>query len=80
MRFEGFRCHPTEDALEDIRGQIELVRNWRNRIAHHRTVFDKSPNDKLQQILKLIGWVCRDTEVWVRSEQRVNGIIDMRPG
>jgi hypothetical protein len=67
------------DELEKLHGLIESVRRWRNRIAHHKAIFDKSPSKKLQDVLLLIRWVCSDTADWVTTANSVQTIINAKP-
>lgn len=64
---------------QDVFDRVETVRKWRNRIAHHKPIFDKGPTAKLQDTLELIHWVCADVAKWVTSASRVTGAIQMRP-
>jgi hypothetical protein len=50
---------------EDLFKLIETVRRWRNRIAHHRAIFDKDPKQKFDDTSKLISWCCLDTAAWI---------------
>ncbi|HXC55164.1 MAG TPA: hypothetical protein VNU97_07715 [Rhizomicrobium sp.] len=67
------------DAREDLHALIEKVRRWRNRIAHHKPIYDRSPSDKYQDVLTLIRWVCNDTANWVASISRVQQVINAKP-
>lgn len=67
------------DAREDLHNLIQSVRRWRNRIAHHKALFDKSPSEKLQDTLTLIRWVCDDTADWVTSICEVQQVINAKP-
>ncbi|SRR5579862_437371 len=66
----------TRDELHNL---IESVRRWRNRIAHHKAIFDKTPSRKLQDTLRLIHWVSGDTADWVTSASAVQAVINARP-
>jgi len=70
---------PSSLSREDLRTRIEGVRRWRNRIAHHRAIFDKSPSKKYQQVGELIMWACPTTFAWVKSVTPVQSIINQRP-
>ncbi|WP_126420105.1 Abi family protein [Asticcacaulis excentricus] len=70
---------PAALSREDLRTSIEGVRRWRNRIAHHRAIFDKSPSRKYQQVVELIMWACPTTCAWVKSVTPVHTIINQRP-
>ncbi|WP_425404010.1 hypothetical protein [Hwanghaeella sp.] len=64
---------------EDLHELIEKVRRWRNRIAHHRAIFDKGPSKKFQETMDLITLVCSDTADWTTSVSNVQQTISMRP-
>lgn len=75
----AFPGAPKGSTYEDLQTLIESVRRWRNRIAHHRAIFDKRPMRKHQDTLKLIEWVCGDTAAWVSSASRVPAALSLRP-
>ncbi|WP_237154540.1 Abi family protein [Oryzibacter oryziterrae] len=64
---------------EDLQRHIESIRRWRNRIAHHRAIFDKEPVKKHQEIVEVINWVCTESASWVNSASRVMQTIASRP-
>jgi hypothetical protein len=76
---EIFPCAPKGTTREDLHTLIESVRRWRNRIAHHRAIFDKGPMRKYQDTLALIKWVCGDTAAWVAASSKVPIAIALRP-
>lgn len=80
---EGIRKHfpnaPAHKDREDLHLLIETIRRWRNRIAHHRAIFDKKPMAKYQDALQLIKWACADTAGYVASISKVPLVISLRP-
>lgn len=74
-----FPFAPADATLDQLHGLIESTRRWRNRIAHHRAIFDKKPTGKHQDAIKLIKWACDDTGRWVSSVSRVPVAIGLRP-
>lgn len=74
-----FPFAPPAATLDDLHGLIESTRRWRNRIAHHRAIYDKKPTGKHQDAIKLIKWACEDTGKWVSSVSRVPVAISLRP-
>jgi hypothetical protein len=70
---------PKGATREEIHDLIESVRRWRNRIAHHRAIFDKGPTKKHQDVLDLIKIACADTFMWVSGLSRVATAINLRP-
>lgn len=65
--------------LEEIRNLLIRLRQWRNRIAHHRAIFDKGPMKKHQEALQLIRWSCPVTAAWVAKSSLLPRVISMRP-
>ncbi|WP_419252624.1 Abi family protein [Caulobacter sp. ErkDOM-YI] len=74
-----FPCAPKGKTHEDLQRLIESVRRWRNRIAHHRAIFDRGPMRKHADALELIRWACGETSSWVASNSRVPAVISLRP-
>jgi hypothetical protein len=74
--FPGAHKDHSRESLHEL---IESVRRWRNRIAHHRAIFDKSPSRKLADTMELIKWVCGSTAVWVLTASSVQAVINKRP-
>jgi hypothetical protein len=70
---------PKTMTREEIHGLIESLRRWRNRIAHHRAIFDKGPMKKHQEAIELIKIASADTSAWVASLSRVPMAIALRP-
>ncbi len=75
----SFQSAPWEIKLHDLQRQIESVRRWRNRIAHHNAIFDKKPSSKLQDAITLIEWSSPDLSKWVAAQCQVQSIINARP-
>lgn len=70
---------PNSVDRQEIYARIEVVRKWRNRIAHHKPIFDRGPSAKLQETLQLIRWVCHDVAEWVTTANTVTESIGLRP-
>jgi hypothetical protein len=75
----SFPNAPNGMTFEELHGLIESVRRWRNRIAHHRAIFDKGPTRKHQDAIDLITWACGSTGAWVNSVSKVPVAIQLRP-
>lgn len=70
---------PNSMDRQEVHDRIETVRKWRNRIAHHKPIFDRGPSAKLQETLQLIHWVCHDVATWVTAATKVTVAIQLRP-
>ena len=75
----SFPHAPNGKTFEDLHSLIEDVRRWRNRIAHHRAIFDKGPVRKHDAAIELIKWHCTDTAKWVAANSSVMRRIQSRP-
>ena len=74
-----FQGAPKEKTFEDLHALIESVRRWRNRIAHHRAIFDKGPMRKYQDTLELISWACPTTTAYVAASSKLPAALGLRP-
>jgi hypothetical protein len=75
----AFPGAPNGQTYSDLQRLIESVRRWRNRIAHHRAIFDKSPTRKHQDALQLMQWACANTSSWVSSISKLPAAVRLRP-
>jgi Abi-like protein len=75
----NFRSSPLGTKLSELNLLIQSIRNFRNRIAHHKAIFDKAPASTHADALKLIGWVCPTTQSWVAANSRVVTLLAQRP-
>ncbi len=57
----------------------DLIRHFRNRVAHHKPLFDHSPTRIYADVLTLVGWCCEDTRWTVQQLSRVSQTIARRP-
>ncbi len=71
--------HAPADGLAVLRGKIDALRVFRNRIAHHEAIFDKGPTSRHQDALDVIGYACGTTAAWVAAASRVPAVISERP-
>lgn len=76
---DAFPNLPNSLDRQDIHDRVEVVRKWRNRIAHHKPIFDRGPSAKFQDTVQLIRWVCHDVADWVTTASNVTTAIQSRP-
>jgi len=74
-----FPNKPTGLDRYELYGWIESLRAMRNRIAHHKPVFDKNPTAEYQNIIQLVSWICPDTAWFLKTTSHVSSIINARP-
>lgn len=76
---DAFPNLPNAMGRSEIHDRVEIIRKWRNRIAHHKAVFDQGPTRKYQETVQLIRWVCHDVADWVTAASKVSEAIALRP-
>lgn len=74
--FPGF---PKKGKLYELHSALDRFRLFRNRVAHHNAIFDKSPTAELQKMQEIVGWICPET-LWIMQElSNVSRVINSRP-
>lgn len=76
---DAFPNLPNSLRRSDVHDRLEIIRKWRNRIAHHKAIFDQGPTRKYQETLQLVRWVCHDVADWLTAASRVSEAIALRP-
>ena len=67
------------DARDSIYNAIDLVRNLRNRIAHHEPVFGRDLVSDYKVVLGVIEKRCSHTSAWVNRSQSVFNFLAVKP-
>jgi hypothetical protein len=67
------------DDRETIYNCLEKMRKLRNDIMHHYAIFDKGPQSEAQNIQRLIGLVCPETEWLAQQISTLSRVINDRP-
>lgn len=62
-----------------IYNDLEVIRQLRNRIAHHEPIFTRNLGDDLMRILELVELRCDMTADWVFAMEEVGTILTERP-
>lgn len=58
---------PSQVTISELHDGIEFVRAFRNSVAHHKNLIYRPTPDKFERTLRVIGWVCRSSEVIARG-------------
>lgn len=58
---------------------IEHIRRFRNRIAHHEPIFYRNLSEDFSRIRKLIEWRSPDAAVWLDGAEHVTTLIAQKP-
>lgn len=67
------------DDRETIYAALEKMRKLRNDIMHHYAIFDKGPQSEAQNIQRVIGLVCSETEWFSHQVSTLSRVINDRP-
>lgn len=59
----------------DILKQLDHLRTFRNRIAHHEPVFKRHLEKDYKSIITAIEWICTDTAEWTDEHNNVLKIL-----
>ncbi len=49
----------------DAARKLSVIKDLRNRIAHHEPVYNRNLEDMYSTLLEVLGWVCEDTKTWL---------------
>jgi hypothetical protein len=75
--------HDPAKSIADVRDEVykdlEVVRQLRNRIAHHEPIFKRNLLDDLGKVEQLIGLRCPATAAWMRAQEDASRIIALKP-
>lgn len=64
---------------QDVYDQIDRMRQWRNRIAHHGVIIDKNPMAEIANIETILSWICPDTTWFMGETCNVQRVFNQRP-
>jgi len=53
-----------------VHHRLNNIRKLRNRVAHHECILDRNLENDYVEIVETIGWICKDTALWVRETTR----------
>jgi hypothetical protein len=53
-----------------VHSRFNVIRRFRNRVAHHEPIFEKSLSVTHDEIIEAIGWMCRQTAAWTKHHSR----------
>lgn len=75
-------CFPNKPASisrQALYEKIDKLRVFRNRIAHHKPIFDRSPKAEYNSLLEIIRWVSEETHWFTTLLSRVDQTINAKP-
>jgi hypothetical protein len=81
--FAVFPDAPREDGIDprraELRGDMEIIRGLRNRIAHHEPVFMRDLQADLARLTKGVAWRNQTAQRWLSSIEAASALLACRP-
>lgn len=78
-----FPAHPPSMTVPDLRKRIyqdlNVLRNLRNRIAHHEPIFTRNLSGELARMIELVGMRSPLVESWIVANQQASAFICQTP-
>lgn len=75
-----FKAFPKGTNRKKVHGRANAIRRFRNRIAHHEPIYNRSPDQIYHEVIEAISWLCPDTADWTKSHSRVLDVYDSHCG
>jgi len=75
-------CFPNKPKTvnrQTLYDKIERLRVFRNRLAHHKPIFDRTPKSEYQNLLEIIGWMCEETRWFTLQISHIDQTINAKP-
>lgn len=75
-------CFPNKPGSiqrDECHARAERLRLTRNRVAHHKPIFDKGPVAEYSNAVDMVGWICGETAWLIKTIARVNQTMNLRP-
>lgn len=76
---KSFPHLPAGLTRQNVYDDVDRLRQWRNRIAHHNAIFDKSPRHELANTLKILSWICPETQWFANELSNVERVLSNKP-
>lgn len=65
--------------MQNMRTNLDIIRKFRNRIAHHEPIFSQNLSQNFELIKKIIHTCCPDTSAWMDAHQEVRVVLNNHP-
>ena len=72
----AFRKHARGIKRDVIHGRMNMLRRFRNRVAHHEPIFQKDLLGVHHDLIDAVAWMCPDTAAWVDRTSRLRAVIN----
>ncbi|MFJ6541691.1 hypothetical protein [Streptomyces sp. NPDC091385] len=71
--------HAPDRALATVEAPVEQLHKFRNRIAHHESIWHLPLAARRDDIQTLLGFMAPSAAAWVAEASRIDGILARRP-
>ncbi len=72
-------AQPSTIRREELRRDVEQIRKFRNRVAHHEPIFMRNLQNDLQLILKIVEWRNPTASLWLQDIEAVTEWLGKHP-
>ena len=70
------RPHPSR--RKAVHRELDFLRVFRNRIAHHEPIFDRHLAADHDSLLRVLDWIDHDVSAWTKQHSRVPAVLFLR--
>jgi hypothetical protein len=85
-RYEELWRHRLRDAFpcealtrKDLSARLRLVQRFRNRVAHHDSLLDQDPQERLEDMLTIAGWIDPAAREWLAEGSDALAVVQRKP-
>lgn len=75
----AFPNKPKKMTRTELYDELEFLRHFRNRMAHHKPIFDRSLKPEYDRIAVLIGMICDETKWFASMITKLDQAISAKP-
>ena len=73
---KAFKAQSPSLKRKTVHGRFNMIRRFRNRVAHHEPIWSKDLKRTNAEIVDAISWMCPDKASWTASHSRVDEVYD----
>lgn len=71
--------HTATSGRQAIHSQLDSLRHFRNRIAHHEPILTEPLANRQQSLQTLVAWRCADLANWHATWQTLSAVLTAKP-
>lgn len=79
----AFPGAPAETPISILRARafrdLQLIRRFRNRIAHHEPIFKRDLSEDYQRLHDMVGWRSQTAARWMDRRQQATTLMSLKP-